>query len=181
MSPTAIALILFLGGSLATAWIVNSLGARLESKVQSLSHKWSQWPQRIIMYFGFGFFLLLGLNYYYINAYNKSIFELFENIPLLGEISQAIGWVSQKLSQEFAALFHFLPQEMPFLTILFVVFIAFLLLSLFNIKGVQRWLFLIAIVGFLYLTIGQPSSKKQVQGQQAPPIEKTKRPAWATD
>ena len=179
MDPFAIALILFLGGSFLTTWFVNSLGARLESRVQTLSHNWMQWPQRVMMYSGFALFFLLGFNYYYSATYGKTIFDILEKIPFLREISQSLRWFFGKIGEEFGAFFSFLPQEMPFLTILFVVFFAFLFLTIFNIKGLQRLLILLFIGGLVYLLM--EITPFDSNNQQVNQPKKYERPAWATD
>ena len=94
MEALLIGLIIGLGGSFLTALLVNSMGARLESKVQNLSHRWMQLPQRIVIYSGITLFSAAGLNYYLHQTLSQRPFSLSGRYSLLKRIGKALALVS---------------------------------------------------------------------------------------
>ena len=159
MEALLIALIIGLGGSFLTALTVNSMGARLESRVQNLSHKWMQWPQRLAIYTGITVFSAAGLNYYLHQTYQKDLFYFLENIPLLRELAAPLRWFLHEIGVEVQAFYEFLPMNMPLLTTLLVLLVAMIMLSSFGFRGLQKWLFMGAI-GFLMVVLLQDGFKK---------------------
>ena len=154
MEALLIGLIIGLGGSFLTALTVNSMGARLESKVQNLSHRWMQWPQRLAIYTGITVFTAAGLNYYLYQTYGKDLFHFLENIPLLREMAQPLRWFLREIGVEVQAFYEFLPMNMPLLTTLLVLLFALVLFSSFGFRGLQRWL-LLGAVAFLMIVLLQ--------------------------
>ncbi len=159
MEALLIALIIGLGGSFMTALLVNSMGARLESKVQKLSHSWMQWPQRVVIYSGITLFSAAGLNYYLYQTYQKDLFHFLEDIPFLRELAQPIRWFLHQVGDEIQSFVHFLPQEMPLMTTLTVLLVALILFSSFGVRGLQKW-FLLAVVGFILVFLMQDGFHK---------------------
>ena len=166
METLSIALIIGLGGSFLTALIVNSMGARLESRVQNLSHKWMQLPQRIAIYSGIIMFSAAGLNYYLYQTYQKDLFHFLENIPFLRELARPLRWFLHQVGHEVQAFYHFLPLEMPLLTTLIVLLVAMVLFSAFGMKGLQKW-FMIAITAVILVFLLQEGFSKAAAKDQS--------------
>ncbi len=179
MDPFSVALIIGLGGSFLTVWLVNLIGGRLEVKVQQLSHQWMQWPQRAAMFLGVLTCAGLAINYYYWKTYGTDIFDLFKDLPLLRELVKPLRWFFNQLGNEFALLFTVLPQQMPLLTMVIILLIALIILSLFGVKGVQRWIFIL-ILGIMLLFLLQSGFRKAKPNDRnlfAPNIS-TDQPSW---
>ena len=181
MDAFSVALIIGLGGSFLTVWLVNLLGGRLEVKVQKLSHQWMQWPQRAAMFLGILTCAGLAINYYYYATYGTDMFEVFRDLPLLSELVKPLRWFFNQLGQEFNAIFTLLPQEMPLLTTVSILLIALILLSLFGVTGIQRWIFLM-VLGLILVFLMQSgfSSMNDYDRGPSPRMGTKDKPAWET-
>lgn len=180
MDAFSVALIIGLGGSFLTVWLVNLLGGRLEVKVQQLSHQWIQWPQRAVMFLGIVTCAGVAINYYYYQTHGTDIFELFRDLPLLNEVVKPLRWFFNQLGQEFRSIFVLLPQEMPLLTTTIILLLALIILSLFGVSGIQRWVFL-AVLGLVLVFLMQGSFSKINYDRTPTPSSYSKdKPAWQT-
>ena len=180
MDAFSVALIIGLGGSFLTVWMVNLLGGRLEVKVQKLSHQWMQWPQRAMMFIGIVTCAGLAINYYYVKTYGTDMFEIFRDLPLLKEFVKPLRWFFNQLGYEFGAIFTILPIEMPLLTTVSILLVALIVLSLFGVTGIQRWVFL-AVLGLILVFLMQDGfSKMNHDRGPSPRVNTDVKPAWET-
>ncbi|NRB50702.1 MAG: hypothetical protein HRU41_23740 [Saprospiraceae bacterium] len=152
VDPLSVAILIGMGGSFITVWMTNQLGGRMEAYVQRVSHSWVQLPQRIMMVVGIVGFNFLALNYFMIKEYDKDLFKVLENLPAIPE---PIKWFFRQLSTEFRSIISLLsdiPQIAPLFFSLGIIFFGYLLLGLFGLGRMQKWVVsIIVFFGLMFL------------------------------
>lgn len=152
VDPLSVAILIGMGGSFITVWMTNQLGGRMEAYVQRVSHSWVQLPQRIMMVVGIVGCNFLALNYFMIKEYNKDLFKVLENLPAIPE---PIKWFFRQLSTEFRSIISLLsdiPQIAPLFFSIGIIFFGYLLLGLFGLGRMQKWVVsIIVFFGLMFL------------------------------
>lgn len=149
VDPLSVAILIGMGGSFITVWMTNQLGGRMEAWVHKVSQNWIQVPQRIMMVIGIVGFNFLALNFFMIKEYDKDLFKVLENLPAIPE---PVKWFFRQLSVEFrsiASLMADIPQIAPLFFTLFVILFGYILLSLFGLGKMQKWI--VSIILFFAL------------------------------
>lgn len=149
VDPLSVAILIGMGGSFITVWMTNQLGGRMEAYVQRVSHSWVQLPQRIMMVVGIVGCNFLALNYFMIKEYDKDLFKVLENLPAIPE---PIKWFFRQLSTEFRSIISLMsdiPQIAPLFFTLSIIFFGYLILGLFGLGRMQKWI--VSIIVFFAL------------------------------
>lgn len=172
VDPLSVAILIGMGGSFITVWLTNQVGGRMESYVQRVSHSWVQLPQRIMMVVGIVGCNFMALNFYMIKEYDKDLFKVLENLPAIPE---PVKWFFRQLSAEFRSLVSMMaeiPQVAPLFFTLTIIFFTFLLLGLFGMSRLQKWIIsLIVFFALVFMFKDNYAKAERKQQDRALPWE----------